>query len=445
MSERAVAICAVAGTLPFRTGSRPIAVELEPGTSRAESAAIDIVVSITVAASRGQSGRAPQATSAEGNVFGCRRPEIRKGVAIVMSIVWGISEMRLKLSLQPKQLRMLALAFVIATAASEVRAADNAEDFYKNKTVTFAVAAPPGGSYDTSTRLAARYLGEYLPGHPTVIVQNMPGAGGYRLANYLAFTAPRDGSVIGMHTRGVLQAPILGDPAAHYDPLAFSWLGTLSSSKNDAYFLVVSKSSGIHNIDDMRRAGAPISLGSVGGITSDVTFGMLSPYLFGFNTHLVKGYEGSAEVMLAVRRGELAGTYMGLSSLSGVYKEALASGELVPILQLGRATRHPRFSTIPTAEEVVTDPEKKALLSFVESVFYVALPVSGPPGLPADRFQTLQSAFVKLADDPRYLEDAKKIGIDPSFVDGDAVRRTILDMKKTPSDALEAYKKMLQE
>ena len=202
-----------------------------------------------------------------------------------------------------------ALAAVFAAAYAptldNAKASDSAAAFYSGKTITFVIAAPPGGGYDLSARLLVRYLGQHVPGQPSVVPQNMPGAGGFRVANYLASAAPRDGLAIGMHTRGIIQAPMLGDPAARFDSADFSWIGTVSSSKDDAYLLVINKNSGIRSIDDMRRPGSPITLGSVGGITTNVVFALLSPQIFGFNTRLINGYDGSSSVMLALVRGEV--------------------------------------------------------------------------------------------------------------------------------------------
>ena len=334
-------------------------------------------------------------------------------------------------------------AFAAISWPGAGRAADSVADFYKNKTITFVIAAPPGGGYDLSARLLVRYLGQYVPGQPGVVPQNMPGAGGFRVANYLASAAPRDGLAIGMHTRGIIQAPMLGDPAARFDSADFSWIGTVSSSENDAYLLIVNRKSGIRSIEDMRRTGAPVTLGSVGGITTNVVFALLSPQLFGFNTRLIVGYDGSASVMLAVARAEIDGAYVGLSSLTGAYGEAMTKGDLVPIMQLARSSPHPSFPTLAMSQDQVDKPENKALLSFIELIFKLALPVSGPPGMPEDRLASLRGAFVKATSDPAYLAEAAKLGIDASALDGEEVRRIILEMKKTPPAVIQRYKDAL--
>ena len=340
------------------------------------------------------------------------------------------------------RLRIFAwyLAAAVVLNCGGVSANEPDDGFFKGKTISLVIATPPGGGYDIAGRLLARYLGRYIPGNPSVVPQNMPGAGGFRAANFLASAAPRDGLTIAVHTRGVIQAPILGNPAAHFDSADFSWIGTISSSKNDAYLLIVNKKSGIRSVEDMQKAKTPVSLGSVGGITSNVIFALLSPRLFGFNIRTITGYPGSAEIMLAVSRGEVDGAYIGLPALTGVYGDYLKKGELVPILQLARTTPHPNYPTVPLAMDLTKDSESKALLAFNESIFQLALPVSGPPGLPENRRQALRAAFMKATSDPGYLADANKLAIDTSALDGENVTNIILEMKQTPPAVIQFYK-----
>jgi tripartite-type tricarboxylate transporter receptor subunit TctC len=271
----------------------------------------------------------------------------------------------------------------------------------------------------------------------------MQGAGGLRMANFLANAADRQGLSIGMHVRGIIQQPMLGDPAAKFDPLAMTWIGTTSSFKTDAYFMFVRKERGIASVEQMRAAAAPVTLGSVGGVSTNVIFALLSPELFGFKTRLVKGYAGSTGVMLAVQRQELDGTYIGLSSLGGQDKANLADGTYVPILQVARIERHPALPNVPTAREIVTSPDDRALLAFAESQFFVALPVSGPPGIPADRTRALREAFMAAHRDPTFLAEAEKLNVDISPIGGEEMTGIIAEMAATPSSVIERYKRVI--
>lgn len=321
--------------------------------------------------------------------------------------------------------------------------ADAVADFYKGKNVNLLIGAAPGGGFDIGGRLMARFMGKYIPGEPNIVPQNMQGAGGLRMANTLANTAPKDGTTFGIHVRGIIQQPMLDDPAAKFDPLAMTWIGTMSSAKNDTYLLVMHKNAGVRTYEDMRRKDRQISLGSVGGVSTNVIFALVSPEIFGFNTRLIKGYAGSAGVMLAVQRHEVDGSFIGLSSLVGAQAELLKSGDLIPVLQLARTERHPQFPNVPMGRELVSKPDDAQLLAFMESLFFVALPFSGPPGIPADRTKALREAFMKANADPDYLAEAAKLNVDVSPLDGEAVTKIIAEMKATPATVIERYKKIL--
>jgi tripartite-type tricarboxylate transporter receptor subunit TctC len=336
----------------------------------------------------------------------------------------------------------IAVAALLALAVAAVPArADPVGDFYHGRTISVLIGAAAGGGTDLAGRLMARYLGKYLPGNPSLVPQNMQGAGGITETNYIANSAPRDGTVIGILVRGVIQAPMLHDPTARYDPLKLTWIGTISSSNQDAYLLVVRGDRGVRTIADMRRAGPPVVLGSSGGNSTDLVFAALSPALFGFNSKLIMGYPGSTGVTLALRRKEIDGLYSTLQSL--LVTGMLDTGELVPVMQAARTTRHPKFSDVPLARELVTRPEDKALLAFIESLFRVALPFAGPPGVPLDRAEALRRGFMQAAADPALIADAAKLGIDVSPLDGTAVADTVATMKNTPDSVIEHYRKIV--
>jgi tripartite-type tricarboxylate transporter receptor subunit TctC len=326
-------------------------------------------------------------------------------------------------------------------AAASPAAADPVGDFYHGRTISVLIGAAAGGGTDIAGRLVAVYLGKYLPGNPRVVPQNMQGAGGMTEMNYLANSAARDGTAIGILVRGVIQSPMLHDPTAKYDSLKMNWIGTISSGNQDAYLLVTRGDRHVRTLEDMRRPGDPVVLGSSGGNATDFVFAMLSPQLFGFNTKLIMGYPGSTGVMLALRRKEVDGLYSTLQSL--LVTGMIDTGELVPVMQLARATRHPKFPDVPLGRELVTNPDDKALLSFVESLFLVALPFVAPPTVPQERIDALVAAFMKVCADPAFIADADKVGIDVSPLDGPAVARIVAGMASTPEPVLDHYRRVV--
>lgn len=337
---------------------------------------------------------------------------------------------------------LLAGLFSWTALPSDV-AAEPVTDFYRGKSITLLIAAAPGATYDTAGRLMVRHMGQYIPGAPTLVPQNMPGGGGLRMANLLANASDKQGLTIGLHLTGAIHPAILGDPAAKFDPIDLTWLGTMSSAKNDAYLLTLRGERDIRTVEDLRRPGPAIKLGSVGGIASNAVFAMLSSQLFGFNTQQIKGYVGAAGVMMAVQTKEVDGAYFMLSSLSLLHGDMLRTGALVPLVQFARQTRHPDFPDVPLGRELLSSPDDQALLAFAESTFFIGLPFSAPAGIPDDRARALGEAFMKANGDAAYMADAAKMNIDVSPLDGAAVTDLIAKMKATPAPVLARYNKMI--
>jgi tripartite-type tricarboxylate transporter receptor subunit TctC len=197
--------------------------------------------------------------------------------------------------------------------------ADPIADFYKGRTVTLIVGYGPGGGYDLFARLMARHLGRHIPGNPTIVVQNMPGAGSLRATNYLYTVAPRDGATIGSFARDMpLLAILRANAAAVFDPRRFTWLGSSSDFSHDAYLLMVRKDAPAKSIGDaIRLGGPPIVLGGTAEGTTGSDVPLVLRDTLGINIKLVSGYPDNGAIFLAVDRGEVNGRTADLSSLAG--------------------------------------------------------------------------------------------------------------------------------
>src|SRR4051794_17871856 len=187
--------------------------------------------------------------------------------------------------------------------------ADAVSDFYKGKTVTLIVGYGTGGGYDVFARLLARYLGKYIPGNPSVVVQNMPGAGSMRAVNALYNTAPKDGTAIGMFGRDMPLIAILGtNPGVQFDPRKFVWLGSSSDFSNDAYILLVRKDGPVQSVEQARRPDSePITLGVTGEGSTGTDIPVMLCDTIGFKFKLVSGYPDNGAIFLALERGEVNG------------------------------------------------------------------------------------------------------------------------------------------
>jgi tripartite-type tricarboxylate transporter receptor subunit TctC len=338
-------------------------------------------------------------------------------------------------------------AAVLLFACGDLRA-DTVADFYRGKQVKLIVGYGPGGGYDVYARLLARHLGRYIPGNPAVVVQNMPGAGSLRAANYIYMSAPKDGTVIGTFARDMPLLAILGNnPNVQFDTRKFTWLGSSSSYGNDAYLLMVRADAAVKSVEEARRPGGPpLVLGSTaeGASGSDVP-AVLRDAL-GLNIRMVLGYPDSAALFLAVDRKELEGRTTGLSSVQSSKPEWLRpnSGMLV-LLQFGRASRHPDFPNVPTARELARDENGRALIELTELPFLLSRPFVAPPDLPADRAKALQAAFLAVHDDAQYREEAGKFKVDISPIGGEEALRAIDRIAGAPPELRDYMRRILGE
>jgi tripartite-type tricarboxylate transporter receptor subunit TctC len=341
----------------------------------------------------------------------------------------------------------LALASLAAFTCAQVlpAAADPVEDFYKGKTISMLVSSAPGGVNDLVGRLLAQYLPKYIPGHPNMIVQNQTTAGGLVLGNRMYSVAEKDGTVIAIVERSTPQLAVQGEPNAKFDPLKFTWLGSVSSYANDAYLLEVNSSFPAKTVQDLMKKDSPVArVGTTGAGASNLVFSVLAKDALGINLQVVRGYRGASRVFLAQQSGELDGQIVGFSSLQAGQAALWKEGFFRPLLAFGRTTRDPALPDVPTARELVKDPATLSLLKFAEAPFFAALPVLAPPGVPADRAAALEKAFMQTVQDPDFKKTAiEKMHLDLSPIDGAGVRKVIQEMKDTPPDVIERFNKIV--
>jgi tripartite-type tricarboxylate transporter receptor subunit TctC len=338
----------------------------------------------------------------------------------------------------------LGLAVTILTAVPAN--AQPVEEFYKGKVLTLVVGNGPGGGFDVFGRLLARHIGRYLPGHPNVIVQNMPGAGSLVAANYLYNLAPTDGTTFGLIARNMPLLGLLGNNSnVRFDPHKFTWLGSSSSFANDAYVLIVRKDAPVQSIEEaLRPGGDPLLLGGTadGGTSSDVP--KILRDTLGLNIKLVVGYRDSAAIYLAMERGEVSGRTNELSSIRSTKPGWLApDGNFRLLMQYARATRLADFPDVPTARELAPNERARELIKFTEAPFTMAWPYAAPPGVPADRAAALQQAFAAAHRDPQFLAEAKTVGLDVNLVSADELRHSIDDLSRAPPEMFDYVRQLL--
>ena len=337
---------------------------------------------------------------------------------------------------------MILLALLLASVLTVAGA--SAEDFYQGKTISLFVGNGAGGGYDQYARLLARHMPKHIPGSPAIVVKNQPGAGGITMANTLFTTAPRDGLTIGMMIRDNPMAAMVGNPAVKFRLEEFTWLGTASRYDEDAFCLVIRGDSGKATLADLAKPGKPTVFGATaeGGSETDIV--LIAREVFHLNLQLVRGYQDSPSILLAVQRGEVDGRAITSSTVEKALGDWFRDGRLRYLVQFGHAARWKGLPQVPTARELAKTDEDRALLELAELPFLVARPYLAPPGIPAPLAAILKQAFMDTNRDPDYLREAKEMNLDISPVSGDEIQAAMARIAHTPPALIARYRAALQ-
>ncbi len=323
-----------------------------------------------------------------------------------------------------RRARLLGLAAFLAAAGIGCAAhAGVVSDFYSHKTVSLLIGFPPGGGYDTNGRLLARYLGRFIPGQPSVVASNAPGAGSMTDANRIFNDLPKDGTVLGMFASSAIMEPLLGNKAALFDPTKFSWIGSMS--QETAYCGVWQAPGAVTSFAEMLKGPKDTIFG--GGAPAAVTYQhpLILKNVLGAHIRLIPGYAGTRAIDLAMQRGEVNGI-CGLytSSIRADFKDDVQSGRLKLVIQMGPKKSH-AFGDIPSVYDYAKSDEQRAVLDLYFKQLVLGRPVAGPPGLPPDRLAALRQAFMATMKDKDFLAEASKVGLDIDPATADEVEKLL--------------------
>src|SRR5581483_1768343 len=233
----------------------------------------------------------------------------------------------------------LLVAAAMAAAAAAPAKAQTAERFYAGRTVNLIVPFAPGGYYDIGARLIARHLGAHIPGKPNLVVQHQPSAGGIGLANRFASGADSDGATLGVLQRAVPQYAFISYESARFDPMKLSWVGSISAYETDSYVLILNKSHPAKSLADLKNPGLKTSLGAGRSGSANLIFALVAKELFKLHVDIVRGYDGTAPIFLALQRKEVDGLMADFSTVKVALADLWARKEVVPVVQFGRKTR----------------------------------------------------------------------------------------------------------
>ena len=317
--------------------------------------------------------------------------------------------------------------------------------YYAGKRINVIVGYGTGGGFDVYARQVAKFLSRHVPGNPSATVQNMPGAGSLLAVNYLYNLAPKDGATIAHFGRNMILLGVLKDnPNVKFDTGKLTWLGSSSSFKDDAYILVVREDSPFKTVADVMRADGPRLLigGSAEGSTSNDVPVILRDTI-NFQYKMVSGYTDSAALFLAMEKGETQARMVDLSGVRTMRREWLKpGGGYRVLLQFGRETRHPDLPDAPTARELAAGDAARSLIVASELPYKFSRPFAAPPGIPVERAALLQKAFMAVHEDPAFLEEAQRLGLDISPVGAEIVSQAVREIESSPPEVLNYLRKL---
>ena len=306
---------------------------------------------------------------------------------------------------------------------------------YAGKTVTIVVGFKPGGGYDATARLLAQYLPKYLPGHPTVIVQNMPGANSIIAANHLYSVAKPDGLTLGTFNHNLVVAQLTGVKGVKFDITRFAWVGSAAS---ETTILTVRAELPYRSFEDLRKADPPVVVGTTGPGANTYDFPLLLKDLAGAKLKIVTGYSSSADIMLAVERKEVDGRAGSYSSLLPFIQRNLVR----PLIRA--RTVEPGTESLPVDESYASSPRARAIMELRAAPEAIGRPYVMPPGTPEPYLHAMRDAFARAIADPEAAARAAKAKVPLHFVSGDEALKVLNGVLHQPKDVVEEFGKYVR-
>ena len=307
-----------------------------------------------------------------------------------------------------------ALAVGLLVAVPGSGQADAISDFYKGRTVTALVGVSAGGEYDLKLRLVARHIGKHIPGRPTVIPQNMTGATGMVMANFLFNVAPQDGTYIGVIQNGLPTSQAVGVEGVKFDATRFQWIGSVAPTTET---MVTWKTTGVTTIEQARQKEAIV--GAVGSSGITLSFPVMLNDLAGTKFKMVLGYTGSGALDLAMERGEVSGRAGSWSSLKASKPNWVANKDINVLVHSG--PKPADLPNVPSTEDVISSPDDRQVLDIVTVGDTLGHPFATGPGVPADRVTALRKAFVDMLGDPEFRKEAAASNLEVDPVSAEAL------------------------
>ena len=330
----------------------------------------------------------------------------------------------------------MALSLCAASAAN----ADAVTDFYKGKTLNFIIGSNNGGSYDSYGRLFTAHFSRHVPGNPTIVAQNMPGASGIKSASFIYQIAPKDGLTIGTFNQSMGQRQVLEPQSVQFDVAKFDWIGAMASSVS---VFITWHTSGTATLEDAKKKVTV--MGALSDDGGNAVYPMLLNQFLGTKFKVVLGYKGGNTIQLAMEQGEVDGRGSVIwSGFKAGWPQWIAEKKVNVLIQLGLA-KDPDLPDVPLLIDLAKDPTQAAIFRLISTDTATGIPVAATPGMPADRLAALRKAFAETMKDPQFLAEAAKRNLPVRASSGDEVQKIMTSIVTTPKDVVAILKQALAD
>ena len=329
------------------------------------------------------------------------------------------------------RLAALAAGVLLASFGATAASAQSSTGYYAGKQVKVIIGLGTGGGYDLWARTVARHIHRHLPGTPTVIAQNMEGAGSFRAASYMANQAPRDGTVMALIARDASLGPITGNPGAQFDPTKFSWLGTTTTETN---VCIAYHTASVKSVQDLMQR--ELMVGDNGAGTGTGNYPKALNALLGFKFKIIRGYSSSVDVVLAMERGEVEGYCESLESVIGKRPDWISS-RTVNVLFQGGVTPDPTIAGVPFVNDLAKSEDDKRAIEFLYAGQGIGRPFFAPPGLAPEVHKMMRAAFDATMKDPEFIAEVKQRKLTLAPENGEYMERLIQRIYATPRPIIE--------
>jgi tripartite-type tricarboxylate transporter receptor subunit TctC len=334
-----------------------------------------------------------------------------------------------------------AMSVLLIVLGARAGLALAATSFYEGKTIRIIVGTSPGGGYDTYTRLIARHFSKYIPGNPSIVVDNMPGAGGLVSANHLFKVAKPDGLTIGHFVGGQFLQQLLAKPGIEFDAVKFEYVGVPAQ---DDFVFGVAKTTGVTSVEQWLASKTAVKFGAIAAGDGTYDVPKVAEVALGLPIQVVSGYKGTAPIRLAFNSGEVGGLSNSWQSFRATWRKELESGEVIMVLQLSTKP-HPDIPKVPLATNFAkTDETRKLIVAVAQAHGAAVRPYVLPPGTPKDRVEILRTSFMETVKDLELLKEAAKANLEINPGSGEDLERNVKELLRLDPALVARLKEILK-